>query len=434
MHFGENQLSRSLIGLSPLPTDHPPGFQPWWVRASTPSYRRFTLSMGRSLRFGSAACDYERPVRTRFRYGSPSRVNLATHRNSQAHSSKGTPSHHTPKSMGALTACRHTVSGTISRPLTGALFTFPSRYLFTIGHQGYLGLPRGRGGFTRNFTGFVLLGIALREASKFRLPDSHRLWPVVPNQFDYPNAFLLPAGPAEPAKNDPTTPRTQRLPTITRPRFSLFPFRSPLLRESLLFSVPAGTEMFHFPAFPPPPYTFGWRRHPITSARFPHSETPGSKPGCRLPEEYRRLPRPSSDPDAKASTVRPQQLENTKTHKQNLTERTTDSKPGPSRGPAYEIRSSDQVHRSKRPERYSRPLYKSQITSHPGSGSPMRRPGIQSAQGYQTPGVRSLRAQQRAHMNQNPQPPPNSRTSPHPDQRGRTQASPTKTGSTLERR
>jgi hypothetical protein len=57
MHFGENQLSRSLIGLSPLPTDHPPGFQPWWVRASTQSYLRFTLPMGRSLRFGSTACD-----------------------------------------------------------------------------------------------------------------------------------------------------------------------------------------------------------------------------------------------------------------------------------------------------------------------------------------------------------------------------------------
>ena len=34
----------------------------------------------------------ERPVRTRFRSGSPSLVNLATHRNSLAHSSKGTPS------------------------------------------------------------------------------------------------------------------------------------------------------------------------------------------------------------------------------------------------------------------------------------------------------------------------------------------------------
>ena len=32
-------------------------------------------------------------------------------------------------------------------------------------------------------------------------------------------------------------------------RFGLFPVRSPLLRESLLISFPAGTEMFHFPAF-----------------------------------------------------------------------------------------------------------------------------------------------------------------------------------------
>src|ERR671930_2193259 len=83
----------------------------------------------------------QRPIQTRFRYGSPTRVNLATHHNSQAHSSKGTPSHHTPKrGAGALTACRHTVSGTLSQPLTGALFTFPSRYSSAIGHQGIFSL------------------------------------------------------------------------------------------------------------------------------------------------------------------------------------------------------------------------------------------------------------------------------------------------------
>ena len=32
-------------------------------------------------------------------------------------------------------------------------------------------------------------------------------------------------------------------------RFGLFPFRSPLLWESLLISLPPGTEMFHFPGF-----------------------------------------------------------------------------------------------------------------------------------------------------------------------------------------
>src|SRR5512143_1809448 len=81
MHFGENQLSPSLIGLSPLPTAHPPGFQPWWVRSSTRSYPRFNLAMGRSLGFGSCACYSLRPLWTRFLYFYPSRVNLATHRN-----------------------------------------------------------------------------------------------------------------------------------------------------------------------------------------------------------------------------------------------------------------------------------------------------------------------------------------------------------------
>ena len=49
----------------------------------------------------------------------------------------------------------------------------------------------------------------------------------------------------------PSTPNTQLLPDITRTRFSLFRFRSPLLTESRLLSLPVGTEMFHFPTFPP---------------------------------------------------------------------------------------------------------------------------------------------------------------------------------------
>ena len=43
----------------------------------------------------------------------------------------------------------------------------------------------------------------------------------------------------------------QRLSAITHARFGLFRVRSPLLTESLLFSFPVGTEMFHFPTFPP---------------------------------------------------------------------------------------------------------------------------------------------------------------------------------------
>ncbi len=46
--FGENQLSPGLIGLSPLPSSHPSGFQPTPVRASTRCYPSFTLLKGRS--------------------------------------------------------------------------------------------------------------------------------------------------------------------------------------------------------------------------------------------------------------------------------------------------------------------------------------------------------------------------------------------------
>ena len=49
----------------------------------------------------------------------------------------------------------------------------------------------------------------------------------------------------------PTTPCLQPLPGITQTWFGLIRFRSPLLSESLLFSLPTGTEMFHFPVFPP---------------------------------------------------------------------------------------------------------------------------------------------------------------------------------------
>jgi hypothetical protein len=52
-------------------------------------------------------------------------------------------------------------------------------------------------------------------------------------------------------RSAPTTPKWQRHQALPPLRFRLIPFRSPLLRESLLFSFPRGTEMFQFPRFPP---------------------------------------------------------------------------------------------------------------------------------------------------------------------------------------
>ena len=103
----------------------------------------------------------------------------------------------------------------------------------------------------------------------------------------------------------PATPHVQPLPGITHAWFSLFRFRSPLLPESLLFSLPVGTEMFHFPTFPLPALYIqaGVTRYARALAGFPHSDILGSQLVYQLPEAYRRLLRPSSAPDAKASTV-----------------------------------------------------------------------------------------------------------------------------------
>ena len=117
MHFGENQLSRSLIGLSPLPTAHPLHFQLKWVRSSTRSYTRFNLAMGRSLRFGSRPCHSNALFRLAFATASPHGLTSRHSTNSQAHSSKGTPSHN--HKGHALTDCKRTVSGTISLPSRG---------------------------------------------------------------------------------------------------------------------------------------------------------------------------------------------------------------------------------------------------------------------------------------------------------------------------
>lgn len=82
----------------------------------------------------------------------------------------------------------------------------------------------------------------------FRLQGCHLLWPAVPDRFAKILVFDLPTAPYHrPTKAYDTGAATHT--GLTPLRFRLFPFRSPLLGESLLISVPAGTEMFHFPAW-----------------------------------------------------------------------------------------------------------------------------------------------------------------------------------------
>lgn len=72
-----------------------------------------------------------------------------------------------------------------------------------------------------------------------RLRGYHPLWRSFPGSFDFRNEAA--AGPY-----NPTSPRGRP----TRIRFALFPFRSPLLRESHLVSFPTPTRMFRFGVFP----------------------------------------------------------------------------------------------------------------------------------------------------------------------------------------
>ena len=125
--------------------------------------------------------------------------------------------HHTTphkENAGALTACRHMVSGTISQPLTGALFTFPSRYSSTIGHQGYLGLPHGHGRFTRNFTGSVLLGTTLKEDAQVSPTGLSPSTVGHPKPVRLPKRFITPRRPGRTSSRTIPQPRernTRRL-------------------------------------------------------------------------------------------------------------------------------------------------------------------------------------------------------------------------------
>ena len=87
--------------------------------------------MDRSLSFGSIAYDLNRPIQTRFPFGSvPYLVlNLAIYNNSPDRSTKSTI-----LCLNALYLLVNIGFQVLFHSPPGVLFTFPSRYLFAIGH------------------------------------------------------------------------------------------------------------------------------------------------------------------------------------------------------------------------------------------------------------------------------------------------------------
>jgi hypothetical protein len=75
-----------------------------------------------------------------------------------------------------------------------------------------------------------------------------------------------PTGSRDPATATPVS--------LAPPRFGLFPFRSPLLGESLLLSLPRGTKMFQFP----PLARSGLCIHPAVHEHYPMWVAPFRNP------------------------------------------------------------------------------------------------------------------------------------------------------------
>jgi hypothetical protein len=127
IYFGENELSLRLIRLSLLPTSHPLGFQPKWVRSSTRYNPRFNLLMGSSCSFASTTNDNVALFRLGFPMASALRALTGPLTVTRRIIMQKARRHAFPFGHSAPTACRRMVSGSVP-PLTGVLLIFQSPY------------------------------------------------------------------------------------------------------------------------------------------------------------------------------------------------------------------------------------------------------------------------------------------------------------------
>ena len=230
MHFGENELSPSSIGFSPLNLSHLPAFQRWWVRSSTKSYLSFNLDRPRSLGFASITCDY-RPIKTRFPFGSASLTlpHIITRRminqNPRSH----------PEGLLPFVSTRFQV---LFHSLTQGSFHLSLTVLSSIGQQEYLALrdmvladshriPRAR-----CYSGYLIYTLNITYTG------------LSPSVVYLPRYILILFRiywlQSYPSLNS-HYPTQATLLAYTLMWFRLFPFRSPLLRESFLLSLPRVT-------------------------------------------------------------------------------------------------------------------------------------------------------------------------------------------------
>ena len=157
-----------------------------------------------------------------FATASPPGLTLPHTTNSQAHSSKGTPS---PTRVQRHVRLRRIVGErfqVLFHSPPGVLFTIPSRYSSAIGHQEVFSLTR----WSWQIHGRLQESAATRDtppqATRFRLPDSHRLRCAFPYASASMRLSHCAAG-CQPDPQHPTTPHAQPLTGITHAEFRLHP-------------------------------------------------------------------------------------------------------------------------------------------------------------------------------------------------------------------
>ena len=189
------------------------------VRSSTEFYFRFNLDMGRSPGFGSTVTD----SLALLRLGFPSAPHL------QCLTLPATVTRRTVlqkvrgRAINALPQFVNTGFQVLFHSPPGVLFTFPSQYSALSVTEEYLALGGGPPDFPQGSSCLVVLWVPLAPF-RFRLRGFHPLWPGFPTRLA---AFRsLPAA---------------RNPGMLARRFRLFPFRSPLLWESIFLSLPPPT-------------------------------------------------------------------------------------------------------------------------------------------------------------------------------------------------
>ena len=169
--------------------------------------------MVRSSGFGSTSCNYSALFRLAFT--TAPQLNCLTSLHNVTRRPVLQKVRHHPYGLCLLVSIRFQV---LFHSPPGVLFTFPSQYYTLSVTRSYLALGDGPPSFSQDSTCPTILWI-LTTSSQFRLQEFHLLCPTFPNCSTTSTKFMWVL-----------TPRY-----ITITRFGLFPFRSPLLWESLSY-------------------------------------------------------------------------------------------------------------------------------------------------------------------------------------------------------